>query len=299
MIKAEVQAAWPLGEHHVLSWGSDAMLRIHDWAGSALAWSDSTPMRVRCWSRGRDGACALGGWDGEVRWFAGGALRGSSSVGWTVAAIQPLDDKWIAGVWNGHLVVLGGERSHEWLGVDDGVYKIAVAGSSVAVLGLNGSVAEYDSAGNRIRQAGPIDGAVDIAFANGTVVVLTEDGRLWTLDGNRARRPDRLPGRAGVRLIARDGVCLFVNDQGYTWRVDRAGTYPPDDHLPAGQVLNTSSDLRRCITSRDGVITYWRSGQQAKVWFQASDAVLSPEGDALVVTLPDQVELWADEEHPS
>jgi uncharacterized caspase-like protein len=299
VIQIEAQAAWPLGEQQVLSWGTDATLRVHEWAGGALAWSDSEPMLVRCWSRGHDGAYALGGWDGEVRWFVGGALCGRSSVGWTVAAIQPLDGKWIAGVWNGDVVVLGGEQSHKWLPVDDGVYKIATAVSSVAVLGLSGFVAEYDGGGHRIRQAGPIDGAVDIAFANGTVVVLTEDGRLWTLDGNRARRPDRLPGREGVRLVARDGVCLFVNARGYTWRIDRAGTYPPDAHLPAGHILNASSDLRRCVTSRDGAITYWRNGKPAKVWFQATDAVVSPAGDTIVVTLPDRIELWADEGHAS
>jgi hypothetical protein len=300
-VEVQCHAAWPLANGRVLAWGTDRVLAIYDRRDGSLLWRDSEPIHMRCSAQGPDGRLAVGGWEGDISWFAGGAQQGRVSAGWTIGALADHHGSWLAGSWNGRLFLLGERGVTELLKVEDGIYRIAVGSTASAVLGLHGSISEYLPDGTRRRQLNPVEDASDIAFANGVLAVLTDDGRLRTANGSGGfGRPDRLPARGVVRLLVRpaDRRCLLMNNLGHSWLIDRDGTYPREAPLPIGGTsLSTAADLRRCTTVADhGGVTYWRDGGHVKYWPEATTAAVSWDGRTVAVTLPDTIELWNDEE---
>lgn len=295
-IPVDCHAAWPLSDDRLLAWDAERILGIYNVDGGAGVWHDEAEIEVRRATRGPDGGWGIGGWEGEIRWFAAGRPHGRAHIGWTVGSIQPYRNHWLVGSWNGRLMLVGIGQPQDLLRVEDGVFKIAVSDTNAVVLGLRGSVSGYRADGERLWQTTRIDGAIDVAFANGFPVVLTNDGLVTIEQPGHLRQPDPLPARESVRLQSGnvDGGCLLLNARGQSWRVDRRGTYPRAVTFPSGHdSLMTSEDGRRCTVGTDGDgWRYWRDGELIRHWPDAASAALSGSGRTIVVTRPSVVEVW-------
>jgi hypothetical protein len=292
-------AAWPLGDNRVLVWGTDRILSIYQLDNGENVWRDSAPIHVRVVASGAGGRVALGGWEGEIRWFSAGQLQGRASAGWTLGAIQSSGGQWLAGSWNGRVLLLGAGAPRELLRVEQGVFRIAASDAQSAILGLNGSITLYQPDGTRIRQMPAIPSVSDVAYANGSLVVLTPDGLVAVEPSRPVAAADRLPACGPMRLVCRpaDGSCLVLDRSGQTWRIDRHGTYPSDVTMPSGdESLMMSADLRRCtVAAARGGYEYWSDGVRKRSWPEARSAAISADGRSIVVTLPNAVEAWEDE----
>jgi hypothetical protein len=292
--------AWPLGDSHVVVWQNDQILSVRSAADGAEVWRDAMPADVRLARVAADGEFTLASWQGDLRCFRDDGLRGHHSMGWTIGDVRPFGGRWLAGTWDGRLLLVGGERPACELqpSVTDGVWRIAVSSDDnrFAVLSLRRSVSVFEG-GRRTGQTASIDDACDIAFANGEVVVLAGEklvrvGRLGDLE-----RPDRVPSRGALRLLTcpPDERCLVGNERGQSWIVDRAGTYPRGPWLPPGdRSLTTAAAFRRMTVRADPGWAYWRNGTKIVAWHEASSATLSRDGRRIVVVLPDAVELYQD-----
>jgi len=300
-ILIDCHCAWPLGTEHLLVWDAEDVLGIWAIESGAWTWRDAAPFHLRVSSQGPGDGVAVGSWEGEIRWFAGGFPDGATRLGGTIGDIRALGCRWIAGSWNEKLQLLGGGAPATSLpDVAGGVRRIATSDSDCfAVLSLQGAVSLYRGS-HRVTQTGSIPDAIDLAFASGALVVLTGAGLVTISAAGQPVGPDRLPSGAGARLLYSplDRMCLLVNEQGQSWYIDPAGTYPRGPVLaPGDRTVTTARSFTHCIgITQLGGYAYWRDGVRIHSWREAVSAVLSQDGRRVVATLPGEIEVREDSE---
>lgn len=297
-IDVVAQAAWPLGDSHVLAWRSDGLLEVFENEDGKSIWHDERPIRIRCVAPGPDGRLAVGAWDGRMFCFKGGELEQKLDLGWTIGALEPHRDGWLAGTWRGRLVLVGNSGGvDDLLGVTDGVFRIATSPrDEFAVMDLRGAVSYYRE-GERSMQTRPIEKAHAIALLGGRLFVLVDRGLVTISSQGDISPPDRLPARRGFRLVSRvAGRCLLVADDGRSWEVDSQGTYPPATRFPPGRDTDVAAvDPIRCSgPERLGGYAYLRDGVREQGWSQALFCSISSDGTRIAVTNPGSVQLYED-----
>ncbi|MFG1840365.1 TIR domain-containing protein [Micromonospora sp. NPDC049175] len=300
--------AWPLGAGRVLVWEADTeTLAVYH--GPRAHWRDDGPVPVRLAVTGRDAQVAVGGWDGTVRYFAGGELVAATRLDGTVGDVRFTSAGVVAGSWKKALVHLtaGGQR-RALLDVAAGVHRIAVAEQSdrFAVADLSGRLAIYHGE-TRVRDWQRFGSIADIAYAGSRLVLLTEDGLTGMGVDHRTDAVEPKPGALRLLAGAAPGTCLLLVAADpnrllaarlEAWSIDQGDRHILHTTFPAGYRIGSSCDVpgRYTVDLPDGGCAYWRDGAERQVWPDALAATLTRDGRLLAVCLPGRVELYAEHE---
>lgn len=300
--------AWPLGDGRTLVWeaGTEKLLVLD---GPRIHWQDDTAVPVRLAATGAGGQVAVGGWDGAVRYFAGGDLVTATRLDGTVGDLTFAADGVVAGSWRhtlSHLTRDG--RQHALLESTGGVHRIAMAesGDRFAVADLSGRLAVYGD-GIRVRDWQRLPGIADLAYAGPRLALLTTGGLASMGVDDRVGAAERKPGALRLLAGATPGTCLLLvaadPDRPATaplevWSIDQDDRHILRTTLPAGYRIIATCGVpdRFTVALPDGGCAYWRAGTEVRAWPDAVGAELSADGRQLAVCLPGQVELYADHE---
>ncbi|MET8201992.1 TIR domain-containing protein [Micromonospora taraxaci] len=300
--------AWPLGAGRVLIWEAETET-LAVFHGPQLHWRDDDAVPVRLAVTGRDAQVAVGGWDGTVRYFAGGELVTGTRLDGTVGDLRFTSGGVVAGSWKKALVHLtaAGQR-HALLDVPGGVHRIAVAEQSdrFAVADLSGRLAIYRGE-TRVRDWQRFPSIADIAYAGSRLVLLTGDGLTGMGVDHRTDAVEPKPG--ALRLLAgtSPGTCLLLVAADpnrllaaplEAWSIDQDDRHILHTTFPAGYRIDSACDVpgRYTVGLPDGGCAYWRDGAERRVWPDALAATLTRDGQLLAVCLPGRVELYAEHE---
>ncbi|GIJ60312.1 TIR domain-containing protein [Virgisporangium aurantiacum] len=301
----DAHRAWPLTGERVLVWerGSDTLSVV---TGTTLHWRDTTPIAVRRVAHGVDQRLAVGGWEGEVRLFAGGDGVTSTRLDGAVGDLRFTDTGLVAGSWKRSLRYLRTDGTTEDLVTGErGVHRIAVAGRSerFTVVDHSGSLATY--VGTRRVSTEPAREPVrDIAYAGTRLVVITDEALTGIrVDGSRGA-PVAHPGAFQLLPAPVPGCCVLVSLTGTPdgsvtargWLVDEEERLLPYFALaPGDTLLSLSTAAKRYTVNRSsGGCAYWRGGAELVAWPDAVSATVSEDGRRIAVCRPGRVELYED-----
>jgi hypothetical protein len=297
--------AWPLDESAVLVWevGTDALAVVR---GRDLVWRDDEAIPVRRTVAGPGHRLAVGGWNGEVRWFEGAALVVRAKLDGPVGDLTFVGDDLVAGSWHRQLRRFRPDATVvDLLPVDRGVHRIAAADHSgrFAVVDLVGGIAVY-SGQERVATVQPAGPVADAAYAGGRLVLLGDEDihSVW-LDGSRSA-PVASPGASALHPLPEPGQCLLVvtGDGPHAapavqvWRIDEAERRQAAFTLSPGQeILSLSSDgARVTVALPSGGCAFVRQGVEVMRWSDAVSAHVSGDGRRIAVCRPGRVELFED-----
>lgn len=297
--RIDSRGAWPLDDGRLVVWerGTDTLVVVE---GEETLWRDTGPVLVRRVAHGPDGRLAIGGWDGEVRGFAGGMLAFKARMDGAIGDLCFVGDDLVAGSWKHKLwrFTPDGQRQ-ELLDVKAGVHRIAAAGGhGFAVADLSGGLAIYGD--NRTGANMPAVGFVtDLAYAGTRLVLLTGEALTSVrLDGSIGGSEAR-PGARRLLRGSAPGHCTLVVETATgteTWLLDEADRHVRDRVFPTGYRLTDVCGVagRFILSDPDGGYAYWRDGEQQALWRNATTVAISRDGRLIAVSRPDVVELYED-----
>jgi hypothetical protein len=303
----EARDAWPAPDRDVVVWerrtGTLAVV-----SGDDIRWRDGRSMQVRTTATGSGHRLAVGGWDGAVRIFTGGPPR-DADVDGTVGALAFTSSGLVVGSWKHDLQFVSDDGvTHALVSVERGVHRVAVADDAerFAVLDLAGGVAIYSGL-RRTQTLPPSEPLADIAYAGARLVMVSEEAVTGLrVDG----RLDQLIDKPGARelLVGGSGRCLLVvlvpdaTDAGQP-RMSIVAIDEADSHVPVvafepGDCLLSAGLLgdRFTVANAGGGCAYWREGSEVARWPETLSARLSRDGDLIVLTYLDRVEVFEDTE---